>query len=64
MDMMNGVDCRRNLCSVPEINCSLAMAFVPIQPWEELYSDEEAFEYGTAFPSLRKDFEFGGQVND
>ena len=36
------------------------MAFVPIQPWEELYGEEEGFEAGTVFPSLDKPFECGG----
>lgn len=36
--------------------CTLAIASVPMQPWEELYSPEEALREGTAFPSLNLPF--------
>lgn len=33
-------------------NWPLAMAYVPMQPWEETYSAEEALQIGTIFPGL------------
>lgn len=39
-------------CSIPQSKCSLAMAYVPWQKWEQLYEDEKALSVGTAFPSL------------
>lgn len=30
----------------------LAMAYVPMQPWEEIYDPEKALQVGTIFPSL------------
>jgi len=30
----------------------LAMAMVPVQPWETLYGPEKALTRGTVFPSL------------
>lgn len=34
----------------------IAMAYVPFQEWEELYSDDEGLKNGTMFPSLNKPF--------
>ena len=45
-----------DICSIPRDKCSLAMAYVPIQNWEELYGEEEAFKTGTIFPSLNFPF--------
>lgn len=33
-------------------NWPLAMAYVPMQPWEEPYPQEQALQAGTIFPSL------------
>lgn len=30
----------------------LAMAYVPMQPWEETYSPEDGLQVGTIFPGL------------
>ncbi len=57
---LNFIEPLESYCSVPSKNCSFAMAFVPVQPWEELYSEEDGFEAGTVFPSLDKPFECGG----
>ena len=44
--------------SVPVVNTNppsgpaLAMAYVPSQPWEELYESEEALQRGTIFRQL------------
>ncbi len=43
--------------SEPVERFPLAMAWVPWQPWEALYSDEEALNKGTLFPGLFKPFE-------
>lgn len=45
-----------DICSIPQDKCSLAMAYVPIQNWEEMYSEEKALEVGTVFPSLNFPF--------
>jgi hypothetical protein len=37
-------------------NMALAMAYVPIQPWEQPYEAEVGFTRGTLFPSLYKPF--------
>ncbi len=33
-------------------NWPLAMAYVPMQPWEKTYGPEEALQAGTVFPGL------------
>lgn len=49
--------------SVPVVNTNppsvpaLAMAYVPSQPWEELYESEEALQRGTIFRQLDLPFE-------
>lgn len=35
----------------------LAMAYVPMQQWSEVYNEEEAFSAGTLFPELNLPFE-------
>lgn len=37
-------------------NKSVAMAYVPWQRWQEVYSPERALECGTLFPELYKPF--------
>ena len=46
-----------------EKNKYVAMAFVPMQEWEELYDEETAFKLGTAFPSLNKPFAGRGKIS-
>ncbi|MDO5415056.1 MAG: spore coat associated protein CotJA [Bacillota bacterium] len=46
-----------------ELNCNrfqLAMAYVPMQPWEEPYDPCMGLQAGTIFPSLLFPFEGGG----
>ena len=38
---------------------SLAICYVPIQEWEQVYDEDTAFSAGTLFPALNKPF-FGG----
>jgi hypothetical protein len=38
---------------------SLAICYVPIQEWEQVYDEDTAFTTGTLFPALNKPF-FGG----
>lgn len=40
---------------------SLAMAYVPMQRFENLYDDEKGFEVGTVFAALDKPF-FGAKI--
>ena len=48
--------CTGKTCDIPKENCSLAMAYVPWQNWEPMYNEQQAFETGTAFPSLDMPF--------
>lgn len=41
-------------------NTPLAMAYVPFQQWNEVYTEDEAFKNGTLFPELNLPFERGG----
>ncbi len=48
---------------LPETECGdmvLAMAYVQMQPWGNLYEPEEGFGAGTVFPDLDKPFLGGG----
>jgi len=38
---------------------SLAICYVPVQEWEQVYDEDTAFSTGTLFPALNKPF-FGG----
>ncbi|MDO4329840.1 MAG: spore coat associated protein CotJA [Lachnospiraceae bacterium] len=42
-------------------NLTLAMATVPLQPWEELYPPAKALARGTVFPGLDLPFFAGGE---
>lgn len=44
---------------LPE-NASLAMAYVPFQQWNNVYTMDEALNKGTLFPDLEFPFERGG----
>ena len=44
-------------------NTPLAMAYVPFQQWNEVYSEEEALPSGTLFPELTLPF-MGGNKNE
>lgn len=41
-------------------NASLAMAYVPFQQWNNVFSMDEALNKGTLFPDLEFPFERGG----
>ena len=38
------------------VNKLIAMCFVPVQEWEQIYDEDTAFSVGTIFPSLNKPF--------
>lgn len=40
----------------PPESLTLAMASVPMEPWEEPYDPETAIRQGTIFPGLNKPF--------
>ena len=44
------------------VNASLAMSYVPWQPWGDLYDERTALERGTAFPSLDMPFLARGSI--
>lgn len=52
MEQEKSCGCSCNDTEVLTSSCTLAIASVPIQKWETLYSPEEALYKGTAFPSL------------
>lgn len=41
-------------------NWPIAMAYVPMQQWEEIYNPTEGLSFGTIFPSLNLPFMGGG----
>lgn len=45
----------------PRVNQLLAICFVPMQEWEQIYDEDTAFSTGTVFPSLNKPFLGGGR---
>ncbi len=46
----------RNREMVPDENFALAMAYVPMQHFHNVYELDEAMQYGTIFPELNKPF--------
>lgn len=52
-------NCSRNT-SDKECDCVLAMAFVNMQVWDDVYSSRDAYNNGTLFPELNKPF-LGGR---
>lgn len=55
-DLMSYIPrCVRETCQ-EENTKSLAMAYVPFQKWQKLYSPEVAFNRGTLFSELDKPF--------
>lgn len=42
-------------------NKLIAICFVPMQEWEQLYDEDTAYSAGTIFPSLNKPFLGGGR---
>ena len=46
----------RNREMVSDENFALAMAYVPMQQFEETYDPEQALDNGTLFPALNKPF--------
>lgn len=45
-------------------NAPLAMAYVPFQEWDDVYTDDEAFPIGTLFPDLNFPFMRGADDNE
>lgn len=45
-----------NHATRPDENFALAMAYVPIQHFHNVYELDEAMQYGTIFPELNKPF--------
>ena len=54
MRSRNDYDCNKELLNLNRM--PLAMAYVPMQEWGELYKAETAIREGTAFPDLNKIF--------
>ena len=52
MDQQLACGCGCDNSEFLSTSCTLAIASVPMQKWEKLYSPEEALREGTAFPSL------------
>lgn len=48
-----------NMSRFPQ-HTPLAMAYVPVQQWGEVFSEDEALINGTLFPDLKFPFEKGG----
>ena len=46
----------RNREMKPDENFALAMAYVPMQHFHNVYELDEAMQYGTIFPELNKPF--------
>ena len=42
-------------------NWLIAMCYVPMQEWEQIYDEDTAFSTGTLFPCLNKPFLGGGK---
>ena len=42
-------------------NKFIAMCYVPMQEWEQIYDEDTAYSTGTIFPSLNKPFLGGGR---
>ena len=62
-DILNGT-ARMNQNNTGEkskINKLIAMCFVPMQEWEQIYDEDTAYSTGTIFPSLNKPFLGGGR---
>lgn len=69
---MNFCDCKSEAVScgcneklpVPGTGLPLAIATIPMQPWETPYEPEKALKQGTIFPSLDLPFYItGGGIN-
>ena len=51
--------CDEAMSSIAVNDCAdmvVAMAYVPIQPWQTLFEVEDGFKRGTVFPDLDKPF--------
>ena len=46
----------QNYTDKRNINKLVAMCFVPMQEWEQIYDEDTAYSTGTIFPSLNKPF--------
>lgn len=56
MEQQNPCGCGCNDSEPLSTSRTLAIASVPMQKWEDLYSPEDALREGTAFPSLNLPF--------
>lgn len=56
MEQENLCSCGCNDSELLPTSCTLAIASVPMQKWEEPYPPEDALREGTAFPSLNLPF--------
>ena len=61
-DNMNHTNNTGNTCETIKPILTLAISTVPMQNanWDEVYSMEEALEYGSLFPELNLPFEGSG----
>ena len=50
----------QNYCVCSSQPISLAMAYIPVQTWQETYRPCEALDRGTLFPDLYKPYAMGG----
>lgn len=51
---------RERHCDCKLEGCPIAMAYTPMQPWEEPFELAKGLHAGTIFPSLRLPFRGGG----
>ena len=61
MNINNGDAQKHNPQNHANPNKMIAMCYVPMQVWENLYDDDTAYHVGTIFPSLNKPFLGGGK---
>ena len=61
-EMIKQSDIRQNNINADRNSTrSLAICYVPVQEWEQIYDEDTAFSTGTLFPSLNKPFLGGGK---
>ena len=62
-DILNGTARmnHNNKAEKSNVNKLIAMCFVPMQEWEQIYDEDTAYSTGTIFPSLNKPFLGGGR---
>lgn len=45
-----------NLSCIDRCDLPLAIAYVPMQKWEDIYSEDKAYSVGTLFAELNKPY--------